>query len=253
MMGAMSSAWGKLRIALGFTVALGACQARQQTASATPSPPSAVDVPDPHADDAAATPATDSPPAAAEPSEGLPPVPELPQRPLREGQAYTVWGASYSLRHPALTDSVRGQRIQVRGVVGRTNLLDAPKCAARPPGVAVPAGCVAPIPVLWLCDSADDAPVDCIRVMGWASTYSQIYKAIRSCAQDPPAPVLDDYWGQEISCPVPAAGAVVTVTGTYQTTFDGAPGGTAVDPIMGIITSQTIETHQPSPTPARLP
>ncbi len=244
---------GATGVAMGVAAALGACQPRPATANAAPprvaEVPSAVEVPAAEADEAS----VEALGAPAMPATGLPPVPTLPQRPIKVGNAYTVWGASYSLRHAALHDSIDGKTIEVRGVIGKTNLMEAPKCAVHPPGIADPPDCRPMVPEFWLCDARDDSPQDCIQVMGWASNYAQLYKAIRSCSLDPPVPVQDSYWGKEITCPIPAAGAEVVVTGTYATTFTGASGGTAADPIMGILTSNSIETRRRPPASARLP
>lgn len=229
--------------------ALAGCHPRPTSARAAQVAPAAalVSVPAATAEERAAEP--EPSPSAT----GLPPVPQLARRPIRVGSAYTVWGASYSLRHAALHDTIAGKTIEVRGFIRKTNLMEAPRCAVHAPGIADPPDCVAPVPEFWLCDARTDPLQDCIPVMGWASNYAQLYKAIQSCALDPPTPVQDDYWGKEIACPVPAAGAEVTVTGTYATTFTGASSGTASDPVMGILTSSSIETLTYPPAPARLP
>ncbi len=245
----MRGAWGAVRVVTAVT-AVGGCQPAAAPARSAPQPaalPPLVAVPS----------ATASDPEPAAPSlavaNGLPPVPRLSERPLMEGSAYTVWGASYSLRHAALRDTIAGQVIEVRGFIGKTNLMDAPKCAVHPPGVADPPGCRALVPAFWICDDRNDDLADCIQVMGWASNYAQLHQAIQSCAADPPLPIVDAYWGRTIACPIPAAGAEVTVTGTYSTTFTRASSGVATDPLMGILASDEIETRRPPPAPARLP
>lgn len=245
----MRSVRGVVGVATAAAAMFGACQPRPTNAS---SAPQSVTVPPVVPPANAHEPATEST-APAPSATGLPSVPKLPERPIKVGDVYTVWGASYSLRHPALHDSIAGKTIEVGGVIAKTNLMDAPKCAVHPPGIADSTDCRARVPEFWLCDKRDDALQDCIQVMGWASNYAQLYKAIRSCALVPPAPVQDDFWGMEIACPIPAAGAQVLVRGTYATTFTGASSGTAADPIMGILTSKSIETRTPPPAPARLP
>jgi len=239
-------------VAMVAAVVIGAaCQPRPTNASTGPQGAAAlplVTVPSANTDDPAAESSAPAPSTT-----GLPPVPRLAKRPIKVGGAYTVWGASYSLRHVALHDSIDGQTIEVRGVIGKTNLMDAPRCAVHPPGIADPPGCQSSLPEFWLCDDRNDPLDDCIQVMGWASNYAQLYKAIGSCALDPPTPVVDGYFGVEIACPIPAAGAQVVVTGTYATTFTGASNGTAADPIMGILTSKSIDTQIFAPARARLP
>jgi hypothetical protein len=184
----------------------------------------------------------------------LPPVPSLPERRLeaRPG-VYTVWGASFSLRHVALRERVRGQVITVQGVIAKTNLEEAPSCAVHPPGIPDPEGCRAPVPAFWLCDAVGDALADCIEVMGWASNYAQLYAAIQLYRGAPTAERRDDFWGIAIPNPVPARGAIVTVTGGYDVTFTGASSGVTSDPTMGILTQRTITYERVPPVPARLP
>jgi len=245
---AVRGAWGTSGMVTAVAVALLGCQPRPTSASAVPQGATALVLVPSATEDESVT--EQAPPPSPT---GLPPVPRLVQRPIKVGKAYTVWGASYSLRHVALHDTIDGQTIEVRGVIGKTNLMDAPSCAVHAPGIADPPGCWSPVPEFWLCDDRNDPLEDCIRVMGWASNYAQLYKAIRSCALDPPAPVVDSYWGKQIACPIPAAGATVVVTGTYSTTFTGASSGAAADPVMGILTSNSIETRAHPPAPARLP
>lgn len=183
----------------------------------------------------------------------LPTVPKLPVRPLKVGDAYTVWGASYSLRHSSLRATVDGKSIRIRGVIGKTNLPTAPLCAVHPPGRADPEGCRAPVPTLWLCDRMGDRPEDCIQVQGWASNYAQIYGAMREYRLRRGARYVDSYWGIEIPNPLPARGAEVTVTGRYSQTFTGASTGVSSDPIMGIVTYEQMQTHRPAPRRASLP
>src|SRR5690606_4996369 len=87
----------------------------------------------------------------------LPPVPNVPQKPIKSGDAYTVWGASYYLRNRVHRKEVADQKISITGHIIKTNLLDAPECAVHRGGKADPEGCVAPVPTFWIADSADAA------------------------------------------------------------------------------------------------
>jgi hypothetical protein len=196
-------------------------------------------------------------PAPSGAKASLPAVPNLPQKPLKKGDAYTVWGASLSLRDRVKHDKINGQKIVIEGYVNKTNLPDAPECAVHPAGKADPEGCKAPVPAFWICDDKSDKPQDCIQVLGWASNFAQIYKAIehfkKTEKDEKPDPVTDDLWGVEIPRPLPAANGKARVTGTYTTTFTGASQGTAADPIMGILTYKSIEWIEPPPEAATLP
>ncbi len=183
----------------------------------------------------------------------LPAVPRLPKRALRQGSAFTVWGASSSLRHPVRRQEVERQTILVRGVIQQTNLPDAPRCAVHPPGKADPADCMPPLPTFWLCDRASDELGDCIQVVGWASNFAQIYGALRQYAKRNSEPYIDSYWGVVIPDPLPAAGAEVTVEGQYAFSWPGASTGTVSVPIMGVLGYRSIEVHQRAPVAARLP
>src|SRR5688572_30798263 len=55
------------------------------------------------------------PPAGAKAS--LPPVPTVPKLPIKEGEAYTVWGASYYLRSRVHHDDVAGRDLKVTGYI----------------------------------------------------------------------------------------------------------------------------------------
>lgn len=187
----------------------------------------------------------------------LPTVPNLSTKPVKNGDMYTVWGASLHLRSNVHRPSIIGQKITIQGYVNKTNLPDAPECAVHKYGVGDPEGCKPPVPTFWLCDEKGDKPEDCIMVMGWVSNFAQIWKAIehfeKTEKDENPEPVTDDYWGKEIPRPLPAVGGKLKVTGTYSTTFTGASQGTAADPIQGILTYESIEWIEPPPEPATLP
>ena len=192
-------------------------------------------------------------PAYSGPQPSLPAVPKLPRRELHQGAAYTVWGASSSLRHPVRRPLVDGRTISVRGVIQQTNLPEAPRCAVHPPGRADPPNCTAPLPAFWLCDHLGDPLGDCIQVVGWASNFAQIYGALRQYATPNSEPYIDSYWGVVIPDPLPAAGAEVTVEARYGVSWDGASTGVVSDPIMGVLGYRSVEVHAPARQPARLP
>lgn len=184
----------------------------------------------------------------------LPPVPNVPQKPIKSGDAYTVWGASYSLRNRVHRKEVADQKLNITGYIIKTNLLDAPACAVHKGGKADPEGCVAPVPTFWIADSKDAPIEDSIKVMGWASNFAQIYDAIQEYDKGKDdTEVMDSVWGVTLPNPLPAVGAKVTVEGTYATTFTMSSGGTEADPLMGIITYSSIKYDEPGPELATLP
>ncbi len=184
----------------------------------------------------------------------MPMVPNVPQRPLKSGDAYTIWGASYSLRSRVHHKDVAGKKISITGYIIKTNLPDAPACAVHKTGKADPEGCNAPVPSFWIADSKDAPEKDAIRVMGWASNFSQIFDAIKaydkaekSKKDETPEAVQDELWAVPIPYPLPVKGAKVTVTGDYSTTFTKASSSTAADPIMGLMTYEKL-TYIEKPT-----
>ncbi len=194
-----------------------------------------------------------APSAAPDPPPQLPETPVPPDRPVRLGNAYTVWGASVLLRSPHHHTEIEGKRISVTGVIGKTNLNDAPLCALHRPGVADQVDCRAPIPSFWLCDSVDSPTTDCIPVVGWASNYAQIWGAIQQSRKPKPRPYTDNYWGKTIPQPIPQRGASLTVTGLYGFAFTGSSSGVLSDPIMGILTYESLEWLNPPPGNPILP
>ncbi|MEB2313282.1 MAG: hypothetical protein OZ921_09580 [Sorangiineae bacterium] len=184
----------------------------------------------------------------------LPPVPNVAQRPLKSGDAYTVWGASYSLRSRVHRRDVAGKNISITGYIIKTNLAEAPACAVHKTGKADPEGCNAPVPAFWIADTADASEKDAIKVMGWASNFAQIFDAIKTYDKaekakkdEAPEAVQDELWAIPIPYPLPVKGAKVTVTGSYSTTFTKASSSTAADPIMGILTYEKL-TYAEKPT-----
>lgn len=182
----------------------------------------------------------------------LPAVGQVPQKPIKQGEAYTVWGASYQLRSRVYHSEINDKDIKIAGYVVKTNLPEAPACAVHETGKADADNCVAPIPTFWIGDSPD-APLDeCIRVMGWASNFAQIYDAIkefkkREKSKKEEEPIQDAMWGVNIPNPLPVKGAKVVVKGNYSTTFTKATTGLVSDPLMGVLTFDSIEyTEKPA-------
>ena len=198
-------------------------------------------------------------PAVSGMKASMPAVPNVPQKPLKAGGDWTVWGASFTLRSRVHHAEINTKKITVTGYIGKTNLPDAPECSVHKGGKADPEGCKAPVPTFWLCDQKGDKIEDCIKVMGWASNFAQIYDAIEKYDKEKdkdPAdqePYKDTFWGLELPRPIPNTGAKVTVEGTYTTTFTGASTGTAADPIMGILTYKNMKYLEPPPEIAILP
>jgi hypothetical protein len=189
----------------------------------------------------------------------LPPVPNVPQKPVKAGDAYTIWGASYYLRSRVHQKEVAGQNIKLTGYITKTNLPDAPECAVHETGKADPEGCNAPVPAFWIADTKDADVKDSIKVMGWASNFAQLYDAIEAQEKNKNKdkkdvePQMDAFWGVKIPDPLPVKGMKVTVKGTYGTTFTRSTAGAEADPIMGIMTYEELEVLEATEEKATLP
>lgn len=187
----------------------------------------------------------------------LPPPSALTPPPLKVGDDFTVWGASYALRSRAHRSEVVSENedhpITVTGYITRTNLPDAPKCAVHRPGRADPEGCVSPFPTFWIGDTKDAAPEDCISVIGWASNFAQVYEAIRAFDRRNPSQYIDGFLGVGVPNPLPAVGAKVTVRGTYGTKVRVATAALEPDTTMGILTYRSYTVLEQAPELGTLP
>lgn len=198
-------------------------------------------------------------PAHTGPAASLPAAPAVPQDPIKVGDAYTVWGASYYQRSRVHSATIAGKELKLTGYITKTNLADIPECAVHETGKEDPEGCVAPIPTFWVGDKKDATEKDSIKVMGWASNAAQLYDAIKEykkrerTKKEDEEPLIDGFWGVKLPDPLPAKGAKVTVKGTYATTFTKATQGAEADPIMGILTYDSMEVLEPSTEVATLP
>jgi hypothetical protein len=184
----------------------------------------------------------------------LPPVPNVPKKPVKSGDGYTVWGASYSLRSRVHKKEVAGKKLTLVGYITKTNLPDAPACAVHKGGKADPENCKPPIPAFWIGDTKDAPLTECIKVMGWASNFAQIYEAIAEFDKGKEdAEYNDTFWGVKVPNPLPIAGMKVAVTGTYGYNFTQSSTGAEADPIMGLMSLQEMKVLEPVEDLATLP
>jgi hypothetical protein len=197
-------------------------------------------------------------PAVSGLSASLPAVPTIPERPVKDGDAFTVWGASYYQRNRVHQNEVLDQNISLVGYITKVNYEDAPECAVHETGKGDPDGCKPPIPTFWIGDSKDAPENETMKVQGWASNYANIYSAIEEydklkADEKPKEPIMDNTWGIELPFPLPAKGAKVKIAGTYSTGFTLASSGVVADPIMGILTYKSMEYLEQSSELANLP
>ncbi|HEU4406590.1 MAG TPA: hypothetical protein VFS43_15090 [Polyangiaceae bacterium] len=186
----------------------------------------------------------------------LPSVPTLPQKPKKQGDAYTVYGAIHDLRSRVHGPKLQGKTISVVGYITKTNLGDAPPCAVHPGGVKDKPECEKdppPVPAFWIADDKEAPERESIKVLGFASNYARLYDAIRKYKGGSKESAKDDVWGVDIPNPVPNKGAKVKVTGVYNFTFTKASQGTESDPLNGVLTYESLTYLEPPPEPAKLP
>jgi hypothetical protein len=184
----------------------------------------------------------------------VPSVPSLQKKTIKNGDAYTVWGAAYYLRSVVHRKDIVGKDINVTGYITKTNLDDAPKCAVHKTGKADPEDCHAPVPTFWVGDTKDAPENESIKVMGWASNFANIFDAIKAFDNPKDDAGYDDQaWGVKVPDPLPAKGAKVTVKGKYSTTFMKASSGAEADPYQGILDFQDVKVLEPAPELATLP
>ncbi|MBI5533430.1 MAG: hypothetical protein HY898_11990 [Deltaproteobacteria bacterium] len=184
----------------------------------------------------------------------MPDVPTLPARPVKVGDAYTVWGAVHTLRSRVHDTEVKGKDITIIGWIVKSNLTEAPACAVHKTGKGDPDGCKPPIPAFWIADEKGDTK-QMIKVMGFASNFAQIYDAIEKYknAKDADPLVQDEFLAVPVPRPVPAVDGKIKITGNYSFAYTRATSGIETDPRFGIITYQKIEYLEKPPNPALLP
>jgi hypothetical protein len=184
----------------------------------------------------------------------LPPVPTLPNKPIKVGDVYTVFGATHHLRSRVHNPEVNGKDITIAGYIVKTNLPDAPPCAVHKTGKGDKEDCKSPVPAFWIADDKGDDK-NAIKVMGWASNFSQIYDAIAKTGKNykKGETPKDEFWAVDIPDPIPNVDAKVQVTGNFAVSFTKATSGVETDPQHGIVTYAKLSYVEPPPQPGILP
>lgn len=187
----------------------------------------------------------------------LPAPPALPTTPLRDGDAYTVFGAIHALRS-RFGAAELSKSITVVGYIVDTNLPRAPKCVLHKTGIADPKGCSSEIPAFTIADAKTGAGEVKFRVMGWASNFPNVYEAFLkyktlTAAPPPSALYTDELWATTVPYPLPAVGAKVRIKGRYGFTFTKSSAGIEADPEHGVFTLEEAVTLELAPRPASFP
>ncbi len=196
-------------------------------------------------------------PAVSGKKPSLAPVPTLPTKSKKVGDAYTIWGVTHDLRSRVHREDVDGKKISLVGYIVKTNYDTSPKCSIHKTGKGDAADCKAPVPTFSIADDKGEK-TDMIDVMGWASNPPQLFMLITALDKAPKGKesevkLKDEFWNSDIPNPLPNIGAKVKVTGTYGVTFTKATGGAAANPKYGIMTVEKIEYLEPPTEKVYLP
>jgi hypothetical protein len=183
----------------------------------------------------------------------LPAVPSLPNKPIKVGDVYTVYGATHHLRSRVHNPDVNGKDVTISGYIVKTNLPDAPACAVHKTGKGDKDDCKASVPAFWIADEKGDDK-NAIKVMGWASNYAQIYDAITKYSnKNHKESVKDEFWAVDVPDPIPNVGAKVQVSGNFAVSFTKSTSGVETDPTHGILTYAKLTYVEPPAEPGVLP
>lgn len=192
----------------------------------------------------------------------LPTVPTLPSSPIKQGDAYTIYGATHHLNSIIHQDEVTAKEITLVGYVVDTNIKPctgdskkncAPACAIHKTGKADPEGCTTEIPNFVMADDKNGKDAEArIRVMGFSSNFANLFEAIDAyknlkAPPDEKQVYKDVLWAVDAPYPFPNVGAKIKVTGKYGVNFQKASTGVESDPRHGIMTLNKVETLEEAP------
>jgi len=185
----------------------------------------------------------------------LPSVPTMPSKPIKVGDAYTIYGASHHLKSRVHNPDVANKDITITGYIVKTNLMEAPECAVHKTGKKDPDDCKTDIPSFTIADNKGDTKGPQIKVMGWASNFANVFEAMEKYKNLKAPPTdkevyKDELWAIDVPYPLPSLGAKVKVTGRYGFNFAKSSSGIASDPLSGIITYTKIEVLEEAPEKA---
>jgi hypothetical protein len=185
----------------------------------------------------------------------LPAPPSLPTTPIKQGDAYTVYGAVHQLRSLIHSKDVTAQPISVVGYVVKSNIPEAPDCAIHKTGKKDPDNCSPEIPSFWIADNKGSVNGPKIRVVGWARNFAVVYDAMVAYqklkeGEKPKDPIMDDMLNVQVPFPLPAVGAKVRVTGPYNISRT-VVSDMVSEPSGGVIAMTAVDQLEPPPEPAK--
>jgi len=181
----------------------------------------------------------------------LPAPPTLPSTPMKTGDGYTIYGAVHQLRSLMHNKDVTAQPITIVGYIVDSNIPRAPDCAIHKTGKADPEGCSPEVPSFWIADEKGNTKGPKVRAVGWARNFAVIYDAMKEYkkvkpGEQPKEPVTDDMLNVPLPFPLPAVGAKVKLTGSYNVAKT-VVSDMVSEPSGGVITPTKIETAEPAP------
>jgi hypothetical protein len=182
----------------------------------------------------------------------LPAPPSPPSTPMKQGDAYTVYGAIHQLRSLIHGKDVTAQPITIAGYIVDSNIPRAPDCAVHKTGKKDPDNCNPEVPSFWIADEKGNTKGPKIRVVGWARNFAVIYdamvvyKKVKAGDQPPDGGVQDDMLNVTLPFPLPAVGAKVKVTGAYNVA-KVVVSDMVSEPSGGVIAMTKMEQVEPPP------
>lgn len=192
-------------------------------------------------------------PASTAPKPQLPEVPAVPTN-FKQGDAYTVYGLIHHLNSRIHAKDVTGKEVTVVGTIVAENISTSDTCAWHKVGKKDPDDCKTEVPTFVIADDATDAKKPRIKVMGWASNFANVFEAFNAYKgkkEAPKEPVMDELNGKAIPFPLPAVGARVKVTGTYDYTFSTS--SDVQSDVNGIVTYTKLEVLEPAAAEVEAP
>jgi hypothetical protein len=184
----------------------------------------------------------------------LPPVPTLPNKPKKIGDAYTVTGIIHDLRSRIHAEKLLAlESVTIIGYIVKTNLAEAPACAVHKSGKKDGPECdktPPPVPTFWIGDEKTTPVGEAVQVMGWASNWAKVFDAYqKNKSPSNKESYKDETWGVTVPNPLPLKDAKVKVTGKYATSFTLASSGAESNPLTGILTYKSMEYIEPPAPP----
>ncbi len=187
----------------------------------------------------------------------IPAPPTLPSTPVKQGDAYTVYGAVHHLHSMMHMKEVTAQPISITGYIVDSNIPRAPDCAVHKTGKKDPDNCNPEVPSFWIADDKGNTKGPKIRIVGWARNFAVVYDAMvaykKLKAGEPPKEkevVNDDILNVAVPWPLPSVGMKVKLTGAYNVSKT-VVSDMVSEPQGGVMSLAKLEQLEPAPEIAK--